>query len=85
MRTTVAIDDHILASAKQEARRRGLTLGDLIEEALGRELSRRGEVAPRPAVPVFRGGQGMRPGIDVTSHRAILEALDDDQPLEQLR
>ena len=85
MRTTIAIDEHILASAKQEARRRGLTLGNLIEEALGRELSRRGEMAPRPSVPVFRCGQGVRPGIDVTSNRAILEALDDDRPLEQLR
>lgn len=85
MRTTVGIDDHILAAAKQEARRRGMTLGGLVEAALGRELARRGEMGTRPAVPVFRGGQGLRPGIDVTSNRAILEALDDDRTLEQLR
>ncbi len=87
MRTTVAIDDHLLASARQEARRRGVTLGNLISEALNRELSRRRkeEAGARPTVPVFRGGQGVRGGVDVTSNRALFEALDDARPLERLR
>ncbi|MBI3257101.1 MAG: antitoxin [Actinobacteria bacterium] len=83
MRTTVAIDDHLLASAKDEARTRGLTLGRLIEEALRHELARRSE--PRPAVPVFRGGGGVRPGVDISSNRALYEALDDGRLIEQLR
>jgi hypothetical protein len=85
MRTTVSIDDRLLASAKQLARRRGLTLGRFIEEALRRELSHRPSAARGPSVPVFRGGNGVRPGVDVTSTRALLEALDEGQPVERLR
>jgi len=36
-------------------------------------------------LPVFRGGGGMRPGIDLTSNRALREALDADTPLSDLR
>ncbi|MGH9111707.1 MAG: CopG family transcriptional regulator [Acidimicrobiales bacterium] len=84
MRTTVAIDDHVLAAAKRRARQQGVTLGRLMEDALRSALAR-GRESDRPRIPVFRGGNGVRPGIDVTSNRAMLEALDEDQPLEQLR
>jgi hypothetical protein len=85
MRTTVAIDDRLLASARREARRRGLTLGALVEAALRRELAARGKPAPRPAVPVLRGHGGLRPGVDATSNRALLELLDEDAPVDKLR
>jgi hypothetical protein len=57
-----------------------------VEAALRRELSR-GSASERsaPPVPVFRGGNGVRPGIDVTSNRALLEALDEGRPVEKLR
>ncbi len=85
MRTTIALPDQLLRTAKREARSRGLTLGRLVEAALRRELSRRSAPGPAPAVPVFRGGGGVRPGIDVSSNRALLEALDEGRPIEQLR
>lgn len=85
MRTTIAIDDHLLRTAKGEARRRGLTLGTLVERALRRELAGPAEAGPAPPVPVFRGGRGVRAGVDVTSNRALLEALDDGVLLERLR
>jgi hypothetical protein len=34
-----------------------------------------------PDVPVFRGGTGLRPGIDSRSNRALLETLDKDVDL----
>ncbi len=85
MRTTLAIDDNLLATAKERAHRLGLTLGQLVEEALRRELGADEVPSSRPEVPVFRGGGGVRPGIDVTSNRALLEALDEGQPVERLR
>lgn len=85
MRTTIAIEDHLHRSAKRLARRRGLTLGQLIEEALRRELSQPAMASPGPPIPVFRGGRGVRPGIDVSSTRALLEALDEGEPLERIR
>jgi hypothetical protein len=85
MRTTIAIGDHLLRTAKREARRRGLTLGRLVEEALRRELSRSAEPTATPAVPIVHGTGGVRQGIDVASNRALLEALDEGRPVERLR
>ena len=85
MRTTLAIEDRLLAAAKRRARARGLTLGQLVEEALRAELARAPAGTDRPKVPVFRGGSGVRPGVDLSSNRAIQEALDEGTPLEKLR
>ncbi len=85
MRTTVSVDDKLLERARQRARRLGLTLGELIEEALRRELAGGHAEAERPTVPVFTRGTGVRPGVDLSSTRATLEVLDDDRPVEQLR
>lgn len=81
MRTTVRIDDRVLAAAKRCAARRGVTLGTFIEEALRRELARSSEPPVRPVLPVFHGEGGVRPGVDVTSNRALLEALDEGAPI----
>ncbi|MDQ3090845.1 MAG: hypothetical protein M3R46_04120 [Actinomycetota bacterium] len=60
------------------------TLGQLVEDSLRRELgaatSREG-----PPIPVFKGGSGPAPGVDLTSNRAIWEALDEGLPLDKLR
>lgn len=85
MRTTISIHDELLNSAKLRARERGMTLGGLIEDALRRELSVRDEPEHRPPVPVFRGGNGLMPGVDLTSNRAIAEFLDEGVPFEKLR
>jgi hypothetical protein len=85
MRTTVAISDELLAAAKRRARERGQTLGQLIDAALQRELNEVETPRERPAVPIFRGGTGPRPGIDLTSNRALAEALDDGAELDDRR
>ena len=81
MRTTVAISDELLAAAKRRARQRGQSLGSVIEDALRRELASAADDASRPAVPVFDGGTGPRPGIDLRSNRALHEVLDEDLEL----
>lgn len=85
MRTTLAIDDSLLGLAKRRARARGLTLGQYVEEALRQALARGPVTGPRPEVPVFSGGTGLRPGVDATSNRSLLESMDDGTPLEELR
>ncbi|HVM27219.1 MAG TPA: type II toxin-antitoxin system VapB family antitoxin [Mycobacteriales bacterium] len=85
MRTTVSIDDELLHAARQRAREEGTTLGGVVETALRRLLSTSAPTQPPPNIPVFTGGTGPRPGLDLTSNRALSEALDDGQPLEQLR
>jgi Ribbon-helix-helix protein, copG family len=79
MRTTVSIDDYLLAAAKEAARRRGTTLGELVEDALRRALAE--PVASLgPAVPIFRDGKGLRPGVPFRSNRDLTEFLERQQP-----
>lgn len=85
MRTTVAIDDHVLAAAKDRARERGLTLGELVQEALTLEAARSRQRTAGPPLPVFEGELGVKPGVDLTSNRAIYEFLDEGVPLDKRR
>lgn len=85
MRTTLSISDELLTAAKRRARERGQTLGELVNGALQRELSDARPPSKAPPVPVFRGGTGPRPGIDLSSNRALLETLDDGVDLDDRR
>lgn len=84
MRTTISIDAQLLAAAKDRARSSGQSLGAVIEAAL-RQSFLAAPQAQRPKVPVFRGGTGPRPGLDLTSNQALHEALDDGLPLAERR
>jgi hypothetical protein len=85
MRTTLAIDDELLASARERARERGQTLGQVVEDALRRDLAQPARSAPRVPIPVFRGGTGPRPGIDLTSNAALHAVLDEGVALDDLK
>lgn len=85
MRTTLAIDDAVLAAARKRAGELGLTLGQLAERALQRELARRPEASALPPLPVSTQRGGPRPGVDLTSNRAVYELLDEGVPLDKLR
>jgi uncharacterized protein YggE len=77
MRTTVSISDELLEAAKRQASERGKTLGQVIETALRRHLAVDEQRTDPPPVPVFRGGTGPRPGLDLSSNREIYAVLDD--------
>lgn len=86
MRTTVSISDELLEAARRRARQTGRSLGAVIDAALRRELSAvDASSAPRPVIPVFDGGTGARPGVDLASNRALHEALDENVPIDQRR
>lgn len=85
MRTTLSVDDHLLAAAKQRARARGQTLGQVVEDALRRELAEPAHAEPTVEIPVFRAGRGPQPGVDLRSNRALAEVLDGDTGLTDLR
>jgi Arc/MetJ family transcription regulator len=84
MRTTIAVDDQLLATARQRARERGQTLGQIVEDALRRELAEPAE-SEAVEVPVFRGGDGPLPGVDLRSNRALREVLDRGASIAELR
>ena len=85
MRTTVSISDELLVAAKRRAHERGQTLGELVDIALQRELNEPPAPVAAPPVPVFHGGTGPRPGIDLSSNPALLEALDEGVELDARR
>ena len=77
MRTTINVDDGLLAEAKRRAAERGTTLTALIEDALRVELrGRRDEVDEQPFQTVTYHGAGLRPGVDLDDNAALRELLD---------
>ena len=78
MRTTINLDDALLAEAKQVAARTGRTLTAVVEDALRQSLYRRNP-ATRQAVelPVFGEG-GTQPGVDLDDSAALLDLMEQD-------
>ncbi len=80
VRTTVNIDDHLLAEAKVIAARGHRSLGDVINDALRYAFVERTEgtrAGHRVALPVD-GGSGLQPGIDLQDRGSLAAALGDD-------
>ncbi|MDQ3782572.1 MAG: DUF2191 domain-containing protein [Actinomycetota bacterium] len=80
MRTTVTIDDHLLAEAKAVAARTRRNLGDIIDDALRNHLtpSHRRDWDPVD-IPTY-GGSGLQPGIDLEDREGLAEVLGDNRP-----
>ena len=65
MRTTVRLDDRVLADAKKYAAETGRTLTSVLEDALRETLARRSTSAKRKTVRLKTvKGNGVRPGAD---------------------
>ncbi len=86
LRTTLDLNDALLARAKGEAARQRTTLTRLIEEGLALRLEQ-GAADPEQRAPferkVLRGGTGMQPGIDPTSNASLLAAADEEHDRRQ--
>lgn len=60
MKTTVELNDALLAAAKELARREGVTLRAILEAALRHELDRRGRRQPFTLRAASFTGRGLR-------------------------
>ena len=80
MKTTLDLNDQLLADAKAMAAQQRTSLTRLIEEGLQLRLRANANPAKRVRVrlPVFKGRGGLVKGVDPLSNKALLEALDDD-------
>jgi hypothetical protein len=79
MKTTLDIDDDLLARAKALSARERKSLTRLIEEGLRLRLrgpARRSRRAA-PALAIHRGKGGVVAGIDPTCNRSMFDAADD--------
>ena len=80
MKTTLDINDSLLATAKALAARQQTTLTRLIEEGLQLRLrsSRTTPKANKRKLPVFHGRGGLVVGLNPLSNKAMLDAVDND-------
>lgn len=73
MKTTLNIDDTVMAELKREAARQGRTMSDLVETALRlllRSPRKRGQMPPLPS---FRSGGAL---VDVADRDALYQAME---------
>jgi hypothetical protein len=80
MRTTINLDDALLAEAKQVAARTGRSLAAVVEDALRESLRRRQTARQAVELPTFGEG-GVQPGVDLDDSAALLDLMErDDAP-----
>lgn len=81
MRTTVDIDDDLLARAKARAVKERRSVRSLIEEGL-RKVLKTGETPRRSfariVLPLSTAPGGTLPGIDINSNAALLDVMESD-------
>ena len=73
MKTTLNIDDGVMARLKREAARSGRTMSELVETALRRLLQTRPEAADLPPLPTFDGGGAL---VDIADREALYRAME---------
>jgi len=77
MRTTIRLDEHLLAETRKLAARTGRTLTAVIEDALREMLARQQQAAARPPVRLpTASGKGLQPGVDLDDSAALLDLMD---------
>ena len=83
MRTTIRLDDQLLADAKTLALQTGKTLGAVIEDSLREVLARRAEEGERKPVKLPRmSGNGLRAGVNLDSNAELLDLMENgDAPI----
>ncbi len=84
MRTTITIDEGLLADAKKRAAELDITLSAIIEDALRERLARsRTTRKPRFRLVTFGGG-GLQPGVTWNMVDGVVHQ-DEDERLSSLR
>jgi hypothetical protein len=80
MKTTLDLNDQLLADAKALAAQQRTSLTRLIEEGLQLRLRARAATPRSETVrlPVYRGRGGLVAGVDPLSNKSLLEAIGDD-------
>ncbi len=75
MRTTLTIDDDVLAAAKAEAERQGRTIGEVVSELARRSLT-------RPIRQTERNGIPLLPVTNARAHVTldVVNELRDEMP-----
>ncbi|MCC5888184.1 MAG: DUF2191 domain-containing protein [Gammaproteobacteria bacterium] len=79
MKTTLNLNDDLLARAKAQAARQRTTLTRLIEEGLQARLRGAEKSGKTPVeLPIYHGKGGLASGLNGLSNKGLLSAADDD-------
>ncbi len=74
MKTTLNVDDAVMAELRREAARQGRTMSEMVETALRLLLrAQRKRGAPLPPLPTFHSGGEL---VDIADRDALYEAME---------
>ncbi len=76
MKTTLNIDNAVMAQLKREAARQGRTMSEMVETALRlmlRSQRKQGPLPPLPPLPTFRSGGAL---VDISDRQALYQAME---------
>jgi hypothetical protein len=76
VRTTLTLDDDVAAKVKQESRRSGKSLKDVVNEALRRGLAERRAARPTKFAIRPRDLGKLRPGLNLDSIGELIEQVE---------
>jgi hypothetical protein len=78
MRTTLRINDQLLAEAKKLAIDTDRTLTQVVEDSLRELLARSQKNGHRKRITLpTSGGTGLQPGVDLSSNQSMYDAMDE--------
>lgn len=73
MKTTLNIDDTVMAQLKREAARQGRTMSEMVETALRLMLRSQRKKGALPPLPTFRSCGAL---VDVADREALYQAME---------
>jgi plasmid stability protein len=73
MKTTLNIDDTVMAALRREAARQGRTMSELVETALRLLLQSQRKPRDLPSLPRFHSGGAL---VDLADRNALYEAME---------
>ena len=73
VKTTLKIDDSVMALLKKEAVRRGCTMSELVESALRLLLQAEKPQKKMPPLPKFKSGGAL---VDIADRDALYQAME---------
>ena len=77
MRTTIRLDDQLLAEIKRVAQESGQTMTAIIEEALRHRLAQRKQIRNQPKTKLITvSGNGLQPGVDLDDSATLLDLME---------
>ena len=84
MRTTLDLDDELMRQADECVLERGVTLTELVEQGLRREIQERARQGRNVTFPTGPGETNLPAGIDINDTSAVLDYLGYLAHLDEL-